>query len=249
MKGWRKPLLIAAAFASATLVALRLVPHAPLGGDLSRSTAIYAESGELLRLSLASDEQYRLRIPLTAMSPKLPEAVVLYEDRWFAWHPGINPIALVRSAFVTYSGSARQGGSTITMQLARRVYGIDSRTIPGKLAQIGAALWLEGRYSKREILEAYLNVAPYGGNIEGVGAASLVYFHKRAQDLTLPEALALAVIPQNPRRRLAARGAGPAQDLPVALAAARERLWQAWVAQHPEDRRFAADLALPLNPQ
>src|SRR5207249_675619 len=96
--------------------------------------------------------------------------------------------------------------------------------------------------------EAYLNIAPYGGNIEGVGAASLVYFHKRAQDLTLPETLALAVIPQNPRRRLAARGSGPAQDLPAALATARGRLWQAWLARNPDDRRFAADFALPLNP-
>src|SRR5437773_400880 len=85
-----------------------------------------------------------------------------------------------------WGGGRRRGGSTITMQLARRLYGLDSRTVPGKLRQIAAAIWLELRYSKRDILEAHLNLAPFGGNVEGVGAASLVYFHKRAARLTTP---------------------------------------------------------------
>lgn len=230
---------------AAVLVILRLIPADPLSDRIARSTAIYAESGELLRLTLADDQQYRLWVPLDDISPRLPQAVQLYEDRWFHWHPGVNPAALVRSAWATYTGDSRQGGSTITMQLARRLYGIDSRSIAGKLEQIAAALWLEARYSKHDILEAYLNVAPYGGNIEGVGAASLIYFHKRAHDLNLPEALALAVIPQNPRRRMAARNGA---SLPPELADARERLWQAWRTSHPEDERFAADMALPLRP-
>jgi penicillin-binding protein 1C len=94
-------------------------------------------------------------------------------------------------------------------------------------------LWLEARYGKREILEAYLNFAPYGGNIEGVGAASLVYFQKRAADLTRPEALTLAVIPQNPRARGdGARRAGTASS---ELAQSRARLVAAWLAAHPGD--------------
>ena len=229
------------------LALVRLLPADPLSARFARSTAIYAQSGELLRLTLASDEQYRLWLPLSEMSPRLPEAVQLYEDRWFRWHPGVNPAALVRSAFATYVDDTRQGGSTITMQLARRLYGIDSRNVPGKLRQIGAALWLEARYSKHDILEAYLNVAPYGGNIEGAGAASLIYFHKRALELTLPEALTLAVIPQNPRRRVAHAVAEQPQQLPLALADARQRLWQQWLARHPDNTRYAADMTLPLR--
>ena len=239
---------MAATLVAIVLAALRLVPVPPLATQLPHSTALYAQSGELLRLTLASDQQYRLWISLDQMSPRLPEGVMLYEDRWFRWHPGVNPFALVRAGLATYTGGSRQGGSTLTMQLARRLYRIDSRTLTGKAKQIVAALWLEARYSKREILEAYLNVAPYGGNIEGVGAASLVYFHKRAQALTLPEALALAVIPQNPRQRVAARRGKAPRSLPPHLLDARGRLWSLWLARHPEDRRFAADLALPLAP-
>ena len=247
MKAPRRRWLVIPAMVLATLAALRLAPAEPLSARLAHSTAIYAQGGELLRLTLAADEQYRLWLPLAEMSPRLPEAVQLYEDRWFRWHPGVNPAALLRSAFATYVDDARQGGSTITMQLARRLYGIDSRSVPGKLRQIAAALWLEARHSKHDILEAYLNVAPYGGNIEGVGAASLIYFHKRAQELTLPEALTLAVIPQNPRRRVVRHAPDLPQQLPAALADARERLWQQWLARHPEDAHYAADMTLPLR--
>jgi penicillin-binding protein 1C len=240
--------VVTVAIVAMTLVALRLFPASPLAVELPRSTALYAEDGALLRLTLASDQQYRLWVPLERMSPRMAEAVQLYEDRWYYWHPGVNPVALVRAGFATYSGGTRQGASTITMQLARRLYRIDSRTPSGKLRQIAAALWLEARHSKREILEAYLNVAPYGGNIEGVGAASLIYFHKRAQDLTLPETLALAVIPQNPRQRIAARRTVSVSPLSAELAQARERLAVSWFARHPDDRKLAADLALPLAP-
>ena len=240
----RWPLRVLAGLAALALV-LRMLPADPLSTRVARSTAIYAESGELLRLTLADDQQYRLWVRLDDVSPRLPQAVQLYEDRWFKWHPGVNPAALVRSAWATFANESRQGGSTITMQLARRLYGIDSRSIRGKLQQIALALWLEARYSKRDILEAYLNVAPYGGNIEGVGAASLIYFHKRAHDLNLPEALALAVIPQNPRRRMAAR---PGTGLPRELDEARGRLWLRWRDAHPEDTKFVADMRLPLRP-
>lgn len=245
LKRW----LIIPALLLGALAALRLAPAEPLSARLAHSSAIYAQGGELLRLTLASDEQYRLWLPLDEMSPRLAEAVQLYEDRWFFGHPGVNPAALLRSAVATYVDDSRQGGSTITMQLARRLYDIDSRSVAGKLEQIGAALWLEARHSKHDILEAYLNVAPYGGNIEGAGAASLIYFHKRVRDLTLPEALTLAVIPQNPRRRAARHAPDEPQQLPAALARARDRLWQQWLARHPIDARYAADMRLPLRPK
>lgn len=228
----------------ATIVALLLVvrvwPHAPLRAAVSTSTAIYAKKGELLRLALAPDEQYRLWVPLDDIDPRLAQAVQLYEDRWFYWHPGINPIALGRAVTSTYGGGNRQGASTITMQLARRVYGIQSQSIGGKFKQLAAALWLEARYSKRDILEAYLNLAPYGGNIEGVAAASLIYFHKRPDHLTLPEILTLAVIPQNPTKRGGMSRAKSGQE--QTRDQARHRLAQIWLDKHPDARRYKADL-------
>lgn len=232
-------LLLAIALA---LAALRLWPKPALREQASYSSAFYSSDGALLRLSLAGDEQYRLWTPLEQIDPRLIEAVQLYEDRWFQWHPGVNPASLLRGALSTWSGQARRGGSTLSMQLARRLYRIDSRSPAGKLRQIAAALWLEARHGKREILEAYLNLAPYGGNIEGAGAASLIYFGKRADQLLLPEALALAVIPQNPNRR-------GGEAWPVALGHARGRLWQAWLKRHPQDLAPAsqASLSLPLH--
>jgi len=220
------------------LSCLRALPKPPLRDFTPYSAAVYADDGSLLRLTTARDEQYRLWTPLEAISPKLTESVMRYEDRWFYWHPGVNPLALVRSAHATFSGERRQGGSTLSMQLARKYYDIDSRSIVGKLQQIAAALWIEARYSKHDIIEAYLNFAPYGGNIEGVGAASLVYFHKRAADLTLPEALSLAVIPQNPAARGGNKAGAPA------LAEARQRMAGLWLAAHPEDERLGAKHAV-----
>ena len=246
---WRLPLIALAALA-ACLLALRLAPHAPLQQHAAYSRAFYSSDGTLLRLTLASDEQYRVWVPLARIDPRLVEAVQLYEDRWFRWHPGFNPASLARGAWTTWHGDARRGGSTLTMQLARRLYRIDSRTLRGKLRQVAAAVWLESRYSKNEIVEAYLNLAPYGSNIEGVEAASLVYFGKRANELLLPEALALAVIPQNPNRRgTEVRGATSDAAWPTALSAARGRLWSAWVDRHASDATPAtrAALALPLQ--
>jgi penicillin-binding protein 1C len=155
-----------------------------------------------MRVTLAADDQYRLWTPLGEMPRALVDAFLLKEDRWFYWHPGVNPFALTRAASRSYvTGGVRQGGSTLTMQLARLLFHLHTRTPAGKLRQAGWALWLEARYSKRELLEAYLNVAPFGGNIQGVGAASRIYFGKAAARLTPGDALTLAVIPQHPASR------------------------------------------------
>lgn len=227
------------------LAGLRLWPAEPLQRRVALSHAFYSSDGTLLRITLASDQQYRVWTPLAQIEPRLVAAVQWYEDRWFAWHPGVNPISLVRGAWSSYSGGARRGASTLTMQLARRLYRLDSGDPAGKLLQIAAAVWLELRYGKDDLLEAYLNLAPYGGNIEGVGAASLVYFGKRADHLSLPEALALAVIPQNPNRR--GSQASP-EAWPQALRAARARLWRSWQAGHGGDASVQeAELDLPLR--
>lgn len=236
-----RPVLRYALVLVIALVVLRYFPRPPILEGLPWSRSVHAANGELLRLSLAADEQYRLWTPIEQISPQLIEAVLLYEDRSFYWHPGVNPYALARSAYASAAGPRLQGGSTLTMQLARRLYGIDSRRVSGKLLQIAAAVWLELRYSKTAILEAYLNLAPYGGNIEGIGAASLIYFSKPPKQLGLPEAIALAVVPQNPRQRLIKNASG------TAMSQTRHRLWQRWLEKHPADARLAADQRLRLQ--
>jgi penicillin-binding protein 1C len=211
----------------AAAVLLRVWPHQPLAERVPLSTAVRSADGELLRVTLAADDQYRLWTPLAQMSPVLREAFLIKEDRWFYWHPGVNPVSLFRAATRTSLGRGRQGGSTLTMQLARLLYRQDTRTPAGKLRQIGAALWLEARYSKRETFEAYLNLAPFGGNVQGVGAASRIYFGEAPDHVSLGEAVTLAVIPQHPSSRAGrtAREHG--------LLKARTQLARLWLARHP----------------
>lgn len=226
-RGIAAAILVGACVLAAAVV--RFAPHAPLASTIASSTAVYDVNGRLLRLTLASDEQYRLWRRLDEVSPQFVAALLLKEDRYYWRHPGVNPIALVRATRETYGGGARQGASTITMQFARLYYDLDTRSVPGKLRQIAAAAWLELRYSKREILEAHLNLLPYGGNVQGVGAASLIYFGKPADRLTLGEALALVVIPQSPRARDPGGGESPA------LARARRQLLAQWETAYPDD--------------
>jgi penicillin-binding protein 1C len=223
-----------------TLVALRLWPHAPLKQRVPLSTGVWSADGELLRVTLASDDQYRLWTPLADISPAVVEAFLTKEDRWFYWHPGVNPAAIARATFRTYGKGERQGGSTVTMQLARLMYRLNTKTTIGKVRQIAAALWLEMRYSKRELLEAYLNVVPFGGNIQGVGAASRIYFGKSPNRVTLAEAFTLAVIPQRPNSR-AGRIKSDADML-----AARDRLGVLWLARHGNKEEDRRQLALPV---
>lgn len=248
LKRWRWALIALAALAAA-LIVVRFYPRPGLAEAIPLSTVVRDREGRLLRLALASDQRYRLWVPLEKISPQLVESVMLQEDAWFYWHPGFNPVSLVRGAWSTYgSGEARVGGSTLTMQLARLRWRLQTRDIRGKLVQIARALQLELCYSKREILEAYLNFAPYGGNIEGVGAASLIYYRKPAGELTLPESLALAVLPQAPSRRgrLAARD-DDAYYIGAGLEAARARLYARWRELHPHDPAQDALLRLPLR--
>src|SRR2546428_8637598 len=206
----RRAGIAACAGVAAIWVLPRCMPYQPLRARFPASTAVYDDGGGLLRLTLSPDEKYRVWVPLDRVSPLLLDATLLQEDGHFWLHPGVDPLALVRGAWQTYFVRARrQGGSTITMQLARMLYGIRSSTPGGKLAQIGRAVQLELSYTKRQILEAYLNLVPYGGNLEGAAAASLIYFGMDPSQLTLSEALTLAVLPQNPTRRAPGAGARP----------------------------------------
>ena len=178
------------------------LPKPPLLDGISFSQCVRDRNGKLLRVTLSADQKFRIWTPLEKISPDLIDATLRYEDKYYARHPGVNPIALARGAVeLLRFHRATTGGSTITMQLARLRFHLHTRTISGKLEQIMRALELERHYSKNQILEAYLNLAPYGRNIEGIGAASEIYFDKPATKLSRPEAIALSVIPQSPSRR------------------------------------------------
>lgn len=202
------------------------------------STLVFDEQEHLLRLTLSHDDKYRLFVPLDNISPQLRLATLLQEDQYFYQHFGLNPLALLQAGWQTYViKSRRLGASTITMQLARIRFNINSKKIAGKLEQIFRSMQLERHYSKDDILEAYLNLAPYGNNIEGVAAASLIYFGKSVASLGLPEALTLAVIPQNPSHRTVKN---------PQLKAIRNKLYYRWLTQHPEDHDKEGLLNLPL---
>jgi penicillin-binding protein 1C len=158
-------LFAVAVVATATVIGVRFAPRAPLSARIPSSTAIFDEQGRLLRLTLASDQQYRLWTPLEEVPKEFVDALLMHEDQYFYLHAGFNPAALARAAVSSYSGGPRIGGSTITMQLARLMYGLNTRSVSGKLQQIARAMQLEMCYSKRDLLEAHLNLIPYGGNI------------------------------------------------------------------------------------
>jgi penicillin-binding protein 1C len=207
---------------SASLVVMTwlCLPRPPLLDGIKFSKKVTDRNGTLLYTSLAPDDKYRIYQPLTAIAPVVIRATLLQEDRYYEFHPGVNPAAVVRSIFqLVSSGHIHSGASTISMQVARLRFHLKTRTFAGKLEQMALALQIERHYSKAQIMEAYLNLAPYGGNIEGIEAASEIYFGKAASRLTLPEAAALCVIPQNPARRALRLG----KDNP-ALTEAQNRL-------------------------
>ncbi|MCL2888664.1 MAG: penicillin-binding protein 1C [Elusimicrobia bacterium] len=220
-----------------------LFSHSTPLDKISFSQAFYDRDGKLLKLTISDDEKYRLYVPLSQISPALQDAVLLYEDRYFYYHPGVNPAALARGFWTTFvKKNRRMGGSTITMQAARAVYKIDTKTLPGKMEQILCALWLELRYTKKQILEIYLNTAPYAYNIEGIGAASLIYFDLRAQDLDPLSALTLAVVPQNPNARR------PSNKTTFEnMSRARKTLLAAWLKKYPQDKNLAHFFDMPMD--
>ncbi len=174
-------------------------PH-PLEG-VPFSQLVFDRHGNLLRLSLADDQIFRVRVALQDIPPHVIEATLRYEDKFYWQHPGVNPFSMLRAAVSMAFGGRRLGGSTITMQVVRLRDRLNTTSFTGKWHQIFRALQLERHYGKDTILEAYFNLAPYGGNIEGLGAATRIYFHKQVQKLTSAESTALAVVPQNPNKR------------------------------------------------
>ncbi|MEL7147367.1 MAG: transglycosylase domain-containing protein, partial [Bacteroidota bacterium] len=162
------------------------------------SPTILSKDKALLHSYLTTDEKWRMYTTLDEITPTLRKAILHKEDRYFYYHFGVNPLAVVRAAFNNVVKNRRtSGASTITMQVARMLEPKE-RSYGNKLIEIFRAMQLEWQYSKDEILQLYLNLVPYGGNIEGVKAASLIYFEKMPDHLSLAEVTALAIIPNRP---------------------------------------------------
>lgn len=158
------------------------------------------QHGQPLRVFADANGVWRYPVTQQAVSPLYLQALIHYEDRWFYQHPGVNPLSLIRALGQwLITGDVVSGGSTITMQVAR-ILEPHSRSLFGKCWQIFRALQLEWQLDKNQILELYLNYAPFGGTLEGVQAASFTYFGKPALQLTHAEAAMLAVLPQAPSR-------------------------------------------------
>lgn len=162
------------------------------------STVVYDRNGELLGARLARDQQWRF--PADSLLPyKIEKCVLTFEDEYFYYHPGINPVSLVKALMENFrKGKVVRGGSTITMQLCRLHRNESKRTIFGKLYELILATRVELRLSKRQILQTYLSNAPFGSNVVGVEAASWRYFGRSPGNLSWAEAATLAVLPNAP---------------------------------------------------
>jgi penicillin-binding protein 1C len=164
------------------------------------ATVVLARDGTPLRAFANSSGVWRYPVAIDDVSPRYIEALLGYEDRWFRWHPGVNPFAFARASLqALWHREIVSGGSTLTMQVARLIEPIPHSAF-GKMRQVVRAFQLELRLSKDEILTLYLNLAPFGGGIEGVQAASYAYLGKPSKNLSHAEAALLAVLPQAPSR-------------------------------------------------
>jgi penicillin-binding protein 1C len=199
--------LIAASVAAASIIVaasywiVSLGP-APLGEGLAFSTLVLDRDGRLLRPYTTPEGRWRLPATPGNVDPRFIELLLAYEDKRFRSHHGVDPLALGRAAaqLVTH-GRIVSGASTITMQVARLLEPRAERSFAAKLRQMVRAIEIERRLTKDEILALYLSLAPYGGNLEGVRAASLAYFSKEPRRLSLGEAALLVALPQAPEQR------------------------------------------------
>ncbi|WP_020596504.1 penicillin-binding protein 1C [Spirosoma panaciterrae] len=180
----------------------------PIQSTVPYSTLVKARDGTILHAFLSRDDKWRLYAELNEITPTLREAILFKEDKYFRYHPGFNPVALIRATVNNIlTGRRTSGASTITMQTVRLLEP-RQRTYGAKLLELFRALQLELHYSKDEILQLYLNLIPYGSNIEGLKSASLLYFGKPPALLSLAEITTLTIIPNRPSSlRLGVRNA------------------------------------------
>ena len=170
----------------------------PINTNVPFATIVEAKDGAVLHAYIARDQQWRIKTRLDEITPELRKAIVFKEDKHFYSHPGINPLAIGRAIINNIFHLKRtSGASTITMQVAR-LLDPKPRTYVNKGVEMFRATQLEVHYSKEEILQLYLNLVPYGSNIQGVKAAALLYFNKMPDQLSLAEITSLSIIPNRP---------------------------------------------------
>ena len=164
------------------------------------SQVIYTKDSTMLAAYLTPDDKWRLETKLLDITPEMVQAIIHKEDKWFYWHFGFNPVSIVRAFIGNISSGGRvTGASTITMQIVRLLEPA-KRSYLNKILEIFRAIQLEIYFSKNELLEIYLSNIPLGGNIEGVKAASLLYFNKLPKKLSLSQSVLLTIIPNNPNK-------------------------------------------------
>lgn len=209
---------------------------------------VLAADGSPLRSWASDDGAQRQPTTPEAVSPLYLQALLHYEDRWFRWHPGVNPAALARAAWQwARHGRIVSGGSTLTMQVARLVDDkAAGRSLPAKLRQIARALQLELHLSKREILALYLNLAPMGGPLEGVETAARAYLGKGAAELSHAEAALLVALPQSPTRLRPDRAVAAAQAARDKVLTRMQTLG-VWTAAEVADAKLERVFAPPLR--
>ena len=196
VKPWVRKIMIGLSATALFYILLSLI--FPLPDKVEYSTIITDSRGEVIHAFLTKDQQWRMKTDLSEISPLLKKTIIEKEDKYFYLHPGFNPFSITRAFFGNIAHMKRtSGASTITMQVARALEP-KKRNLFGKCVELFRAIQLEWKYSKDEILRLYLNMVPYGGNIEGVKAASLLYFNKNPDHLSLAEITALSIIPNRP---------------------------------------------------
>jgi penicillin-binding protein 1C len=232
--------LIAPAAPIVLKIAIDRVELPPLNPETGR--LVLDRNGTLLRPFATTDGRWRLHATLDEVDPLFVNTLIAYEDRRFREHGGVDVKALFRAAFqLVRHGRPISGASTITMQVARLLSDESTRTPGGKFRQMLTALALERKLDKDAILNLYLTLAPYGGNIEGIRAASLAYLGKEPKRLTPAEAALLVALPQAPEGRRPDRN-------PIAAEAARDRVLARAAAAGvitPEDAHVASSEAMP----
>ncbi|MBY0349617.1 penicillin-binding protein 1C [Tabrizicola sp.] len=176
------------------------------------SVEVLDRNGDLLRAYTVADGRWRLALPPDKVDPLYLRMLIAYEDKRFRDHAGLDPKSVIRAGLqAVWNGRVVSGGSTLTMQVARLLEESGTGRVSGKLRQMRVALALERRLSKDQILQLYLHLAPFGGNLEGVRAASISYFGKEPRRLTPAEAALLVAIPQSPETRRPDRAADRAE--------------------------------------
>jgi penicillin-binding protein 1C len=189
----------------AAVFAAWIVSLGPLPLEQARqiSRSVVDRNGKLLRAYAMADGRWRLPVEAKAgVDPSYLKILLAYEDRRFYSHYGVDPWALGRAALqLVTRGHIVSGGSTITMQLARLMEPRRERSVQAKLRQIVRAIEIERQLTKDEILDLYLALAPFGGNLEGIRAAAIGYFGKEPKRLSLAEAALLVALPQSPETR------------------------------------------------